>query len=132
MPNDQLLGTETPALEFDFNATTRAVGRLLCLFVGLAIVGLGVYCGWRVFEHVQSVINDGKPLESAVDAVAKVIRADEIKVEDPKTGAKVELGRTAAVGLVWLFCLPAMWIGLGFIKAGAGLITAAISETGRR
>lgn len=126
------LANEPPALEFDFSATTRTVARLLCLLAGLSVAGLGVYCGWQLFDHVKSVINDGKPLESAVDAVAKVIHAEDMKIENANNGVQVGIGRTIAVGLVWMFYLPAMWISLGFIKAGASLISASIAETTRR
>jgi len=118
--------------EFDFAATMRGAMRVICMLAGLVIIGLGVYCGWLLFSHIRSVITEGKPLDTAVDAVASVIHAEKIIVENPQQGVNMELGRSVAVGLVWMFYLPGMWIALGFIKAGASLISTAMFEGPRR
>ena len=133
MSNDtRLSANEGTGFDFDFVAMARGLGRLICLFAGLVIIGIGVYCGWQLFEHIKSVVTEGQPLESAVENISKVIHAEKLNVEDPQRGIKMELGRTVSVGLVWMFYMPWMWISLGFIKAGASLVLASTGDGGRR
>jgi hypothetical protein len=106
----------------------RSSGRLLCCLAGMFVLGLGVYTGWQVFKHIEAVVTDGKPLESAVDSVAKLIDAESMVIDNPQQGVKANYGRSVAVVILWLFYL--LWISLvfGFLKAGGALMALAFSS----
>ena len=109
----------------------RGIARFLCCMAGIVVLCLGIYCGWQVFEHVEAVVTDGKPLKSAVDSIANLIDADSMVIDNPEQGVKANYGRSLAVVILWLFYLLWIALSLGFLKAGGTLIAASFSD-GRR
>ncbi len=122
---------QSQPFEFDLGPTLQGLVRLLCLATGIVVLGIGIYCGWRVFEHVEAVVTEGKPLAAAVDRISQAIEAEKIAIRDPEKGIQMELGRSVAVGLLWMFYIVWAWVAMGFIKAGGSLISSAVSDRSR-
>ncbi len=113
--------------EADAAEMLHSLARLLCCLTGTFVLLLGVYCGWQVFRHIETVVTDGKPLESAVDSIATLIDAESMVIDNQQQGVKANYGRSLAVVILWLFYLLWIAVALGFLNTGGGLIARALS-----
>ena len=114
--------------EPDVTQMLRSTARLLCCLAGIVVLVLGIYCGWQVFKHKEAVVTDGKPLESAVDSIAKLIDAESMVIDNQEQGVKANYGCSLAVVILWLFYLLWIALALGFLKSGGTLIATAFSN----
>jgi hypothetical protein len=117
--------------ESDPSEVLRSFARLLCLLTGAVVLVFGVYCTWQVFQHLQAVVTDGKPLESAVDSIAALIDAESMVIDNQAQGVKANYGRSLAVVILWLFYSLWIALALGLLKAGGGLVACSFA-IGRR
>jgi len=118
---------ESESFDLGFSSTLGSLIRLVSLLTGIAVIGVGMYCGWHVFKQVESIVTEGKPLETAVDRVADVIEAKNITIIDADKGVNMQLGRSVAVSLLWMFYGVWALVAMGFIKAGGSLIATSVS-----
>lgn len=119
---------QDPRDEPNLTGMLPSAARLLCCLTGIVVLVLGLYCGWQVFKHIEAVVTDGKPLESAVDSIATLIDAESMVIDNEAQGVKADFGRSVAVGILWLFYLLWIALALGFLKSGGALIATAFSK----